>query len=95
MVDDVASAWSTVGTRGGVWPKAGSPGAAAVVVEGFGELRVCVHSRAPWLLAALPSDSPSLWPRVGTSYCHRWVWSQVPACVPRALGTSAKATQRV
>lgn len=41
MVEDAASAWPAVGSCGGVWPKASSPGAAAVVVEGLSKLRVC------------------------------------------------------
>ena len=47
MVEDAAAAWPVVGTRGGVWPKAGSLGAAAVVVEGFSELRVCGFTVEP------------------------------------------------
>lgn len=38
MMEDAASAWPVVGTRGRVWPKASSPGAAVAVVEGFSEM---------------------------------------------------------
>jgi len=56
--DGAASAWPAVGTRGGGWPEAGSPGAAVVVVEGFGELGGGAGS---WLSpAAARSDSPWL-----------------------------------
>ena len=97
MVEDAAAAWPVVGTRGGVWPKAGSLGAAAVVVEGLSELRVRGFTVEPCGCSQLFLLLPHLCdPGWGHAIAwHRCVWSQVPASVPRVLGTSAKATQRV
>lgn len=94
MVEDAASAWPAAGTHGEVCPKAGSPGAAVVVVEGFSELRVCGFMVEPCgcsqVFPLLPHLCDLRWGHAVACYCC--VWSRVPASVPRALGTSAKAT---